>query len=80
MEEEVKEGVVIFLKSNEGSKSECSLPYLYLGKNIPLQALFMENDNPFENNGFLDYDGCRIRVFGKTSSDNFFVVNKIEAI
>jgi hypothetical protein len=42
--------------------------------------MFMENDNPFENNGFLPYDGCRVKAIGMMSSDNVFVVNKIETI
>lgn len=80
MEQETKEGVVVFLKSNEGSKSECSLPYLYLGRAESLVPMFMENDNPFENNSFLPYDGCRVKAIGMMSSDNVFVVNKIETI
>lgn len=80
MDIDTKEGVVVFLRSNEGSKSECILPYLYMGRTEPMLPLYLENDNPFENRGMTKYDGHRVRIDGKTSNNNVFIVNKINAV
>lgn len=80
MENQTREGVVVFLKANEGSKSECSLPYLYLGRDVPLLPLFVVNDNPFENGGLAIYDGVRVKVVGNVDKNNVFIVSEIETI
>ena len=80
MQEESMQGVVIFSRSNEGSKSECSLPHLYRGKDEPLVTLYKEDDNPFENGSLLVYDGQRVEVSGNSGSDNDFIVTSIKNI
>ena len=80
MEFESKEGVIVFLLTNQGSKSECLLPHLYLGRDFSVLPLYMEDDNPFENKAFKEYDGCRVRVHGEYGSNNIFIVKNVEAI
>lgn len=80
MEQETKQGTIIFLMAHTGSKSECSLPYLYCGKAEPLVPLYMEHDNPFENNGLAQYDGHRVTVTGHVGQGDAFVVTHVEAI
>lgn len=80
MEQESKQGTIIFLKAHAGSKSECELPYLYSGKSEPLVPLYMENDNPFENKGLVQYDGVRVAVSGSAGRNNDFIVTQVNAI
>ena len=80
MDFETKEGVVVFLLSNDGSKSECLLPHLYVGRDITILPLYMEGDNPFENKALYEYDGCRFKVHGKHGNNNVFIVSSIETI
>ena len=80
MDFETKEGVVVFLLSNDGSKSECLLPHLCIGRDIPILPLYMEGDNPFENKALYEYDGCRVKVHGKHGNNNVFIVSSIETI
>lgn len=56
-------GTVVFLLSNAGTKSEERIPFLYVNRNLMYQ-LYLKGDNPFENKGFLPYDGKRVRVSG----------------
>jgi len=56
-------GTVVFLLFNAGTKSEGHVPFLYV-KQGTMYKLFLKNDNPFENKGFLPYDGKRVRVSG----------------
>lgn len=80
MDSETKQGTVVFLKANSGSKSECCLPHLYVGKDTPILQLFMKNDNPFENKALLPYDGVRVRVEGCVGRNNDFIISRIETI
>lgn len=80
MDLETKQGTVVFLKANSGSKSECVLPHLYAGKDTPLLQLFMEKDNPFENKALIPYDGARVKVIGNVGRSNDFIISKIEII
>jgi len=80
MENQSKIGTVMFLNSNAGSKSECVVPFLYCCKDEPLLRLFKANDNPFENNSLIPYDGMRVEVFGLPDHDSGFVVDQIKTI
>lgn len=80
MEVQKKRGTVVFLKANEGSKSEGLLPRLYEGKDKPLLSLFLRNDNPFENKGLHPYDGVRVEVTGIIGSNGDLTVHEIKAI
>ena len=80
MEQLTKHGTIIFLTTHDGSKSECALPYLYCGKAEPLVPLYMENDNPFENNALTPFDGRRVTVTGYVGRNNDFIVTQVNAI
>ena len=71
------QGVVMFLKTNEGSKSEALMPFLYRGRDIPPQKILLKNDNPFENNGFASYDGKLVELSGSTALSGTFIVDEI---
>ena len=70
-------GVVIFLKTNVGSKSETLVPFLYQGRDMPPQKILLKNDNPFENNGFALYDGKSVELSGSTALSGTFIVDEI---
>jgi len=70
-------GTIIFLKTNEGSKSEAFLPFLYRNREVPLQKVMLRDDNPFENNGFVPYDGKTIEISGEIALSGTFVVDEI---
>ena len=70
-------GTVIFLKENAGSKSEAMVPFLYQGRDVPLQKLILETDNPFENTGLLPHDGKSVDVWGKVAPSGTFVIDEV---
>lgn len=71
------QGIVVFLKTNEGSKSEALVPFLYRGKEVPPQKILLKNDNPFENNGFASYDGKTVELSGSTALSGTFIADEI---
>lgn len=80
-QQEVQEliGTVVFLNENGGSKSECMSPFLYLGRSVPPRRVLMEDDNPFENRGFVPYDGLVVKVAGREGRSGVFLVDRITA-
>ena len=77
--EVVLQGTIVFLATNEGSKSEGVFPYLYQDSETKIK-IFREGDNPFENHGFDDFDGKRVELKGSLGRGNVFVVKEIKAI
>ena len=73
-------GTVVFLKANEGSKSESILPFLYQRRDVPPQRVMLRNDNPFENTGFSAYDGRQVEVVGEIVPSGTFVVDEVHTI
>ena len=71
------QGTIVFLKANEGSKSEALMPFLYQGRDVPLRKVMLRDDNPFENNGFYSYDGKTVKVSGENALSGTFVVDEI---
>ena len=72
-----RSGVVVFLTTNRGSKSESLQPYLYQSRDIPLLRIMYRGDNPFENDRLLEYDGKRIDVCGVLSESGTLIVERI---
>ena len=68
---EVLEGVVVFLKYSEGTKSESRRPFLYLGRNSDPIRLWKKEDNPFENNMLHEFDGKHVIISGKLNREVF---------
>lgn len=70
---ETLSGVVIFQRTNAGSKSEALLPYLYRGKDEPLLPVYLKDDNPFENSGLTAYDGQSVTIVGAIERGKFVI-------
>ncbi len=70
-------GTVIYLRTNEGSKSECVAPFLYQGRDVGTTRLMLKDDNPFENRGFLAFDGQAVEVSGKFGNGGTFIADDI---
>lgn len=70
-------GIVVFLRSNIGSKSEAKVPYLYVNREEKIR-LMKKNDNPFENHGLDEYDGKPVEVSGMLIRNNIFCVVSIK--
>lgn len=66
MEKDTEEirGLVVFMRSGVGTKSEGVYPYVYRGRNAPPVKLYVKGDNPFENNALTKYDGVRVIAYG----------------
>lgn len=79
MEEDksVKEGIVVFMQTDKGSKSQSVQPYLYQG-NGEMVRLWKQGDNPFEQNALKPYDGKRVCVTGSTDENDILCVSEIE--
>lgn len=73
-------GTIVFLKANEGSKSEAEIPFLYQDRNTPLQKVMLRDDNPFENKGFSAYDGKPVEVSGEIALSGTFVVDEVLSV
>ena len=73
-------GTIVFLNANEGSKSEAIKPFLYLGRDVPLQKVMLRNDNPFENGGLIAYDGKHVEVFGEATRSGTFLVDEVTTL
>ena len=73
------EGIVIFLLSNPGSKSEIPLPYLRSDGEKDIRLL-LKDDNPFENAGIRPYEGKKVRVRGDRNAKGVLIANEIELV
>ena len=69
-------GTVVFIRSNTGSKSEATLPYLYANKD-EMTRILVNGDNPFENNMLIPFDGKRVTVLGNKKNNGTFVIENI---
>lgn len=70
-------GTIVFLKENEGSKSEAVVPYLYQNRDIALRKVMLKDDNPFENNAFAPYDGKSVEISGEVALSGTFIVDEV---
>lgn len=70
-------GTVVFVKTNIGSKSEATVPYLKIGAETPLLKILLRNDNPFENKGMVAYDGKLVELTGELAPSGTFIVDEI---
>lgn len=73
------QGIIVFLSSDIGSKSEAKIPFLYINRENMIR-LFKRGDNPFENRAFNDYDGKYVEVLGELILENKFKVHSIRII
>lgn len=73
-------GTIVFLKANEGSKSEAEHPFLYRKRNVPMCKVMLRGDNPFENNGLTSYDGRLVELVGETALSGTFIVDEVRLL
>ncbi len=75
----MEQGIIIFLKTNIGSKSESLQPFLYQngGKIIRLSK---QGDNPFENESLKPFDGEKVKVTAENITDEIMYIDSIEKI
>jgi hypothetical protein len=73
------QGIIVFLSSDIGSKSEAKIPFLYVNREKVIR-LFKRGDNPFENSTFNDYDGKHVEVQGEFVHGNKLKVLSIKII
>lgn len=71
-------GTIIFIRTAQGSKSERLAPFLYQNRDVEFLRLFLKNDNPFENNGLLQYDGRFVAITGSILPSGVFLVETID--
>lgn len=69
-------GIVVFLESDAGTKSESLQPYLYLGGGERIR-LVKEGDNPFENESIWPFDTMIVSVSGEQDENGIFRVDTI---
>ena len=74
-----KRGIVIFLESKKGSKSEEIYPFLYESAGV-CTRIMMKGDNPFENKCLRLYDGVPVIVHGTKGRSDILIVSSIEKI
>lgn len=72
-------GKIVFLKANLGSKSEGEFPYIQLenGENV---KIFVESDNPFENDVLSDYEGKTVEAEGEFNENGTFIATELKEI
>lgn len=68
----VLRGVIMFMPSNVGSKSEGIFPFLYVNHNQIIPIHFFK-DNPFTNDSLREYDGKYVEIKGCGQGSRFTV-------
>ena len=69
-------GTVVFIRKNISSKSEGTYPVLYQNKDQSTPIL-MREDNPFENNAIVPFDGKLVKITGTMGRGGVFLVSEI---
>lgn len=75
----MKNGILKFILSNVGSKSERVAPYLE-EEDGTLTEVYMEGDDPFENASLKEYDGKAVSLTGEENELGLFVIEKLTAL
>ena len=74
-----KTGIVEFILSNVGSKSEKMQPFLKEADGN-LVEIFKETDNPFKNDSLKEYEGKTVTVTGDENEYGLFIIDTIEVL
>ncbi len=74
-----KTGIVEFILSNVGSKSEKMQPFLREADGN-LVEIFKESDNPFKNESLKEYEGKTVKVTGEENEYGLLIIDTIEVI
>ena len=75
----MKTGIIEFILSNVGSKSEKMQPFLK-EEDGNLVEVFKEGDNPFNNDTLKEYEGKKVTVTGEENEYGLFIIDTIEVI
>lgn len=73
-------GIVIYHQVNTGSKSEVDVPMLYLGKGLALRRMHLVDDNPFENDGIIKFDGLKVEVVVRAERNDVLEIESIKIV
>lgn len=71
-------GIVEYKTFAERTKSESSRPFLMMENGSQI-LLYRKNDNPFENKGFLEFEGKKISAEGELVN-GVFEVTSVEEV
>lgn len=74
----ILQGIVVFRRSDNGSKSEHLKPFLLTKDNSTI-SLYKKDDNPFENDSLKKFKGAYVQVVGHFHN-NIFVISDITEI
>ena len=75
----MKTGIIEFILSNVGSKSEKMQPFLK-EEDGNLVEVFKEGDNPFNNDTLKEYEGKKVTVTGEENEYGVFIIDTVEVI
>lgn len=75
----MKTGIVEFILSNVGSKSEKMQPFLKESDGT-LTEIFKESDNPFVNESLKEYEGKTVTVTGEENEYGLYIIDTIEVV
>ena len=72
-------GIVVFMLSNVGSKSEGVFPFLYL-KNGEFLRIWLYDDYSVFGDKLKEFDAKYVSIEGETNENGTFVISSIEVI
>lgn len=75
----MKTGIIEFILSNVGSKSEKMQPFLK-EEDGNLVEVFKEGDNPFNNDTLKEYEGKKVTITGEENEYGLFVIDTINVV
>ena len=78
-ENDMKTGIIEFILSGVGSKSEKMQPFLKEDDGN-LVEIFKESDNPFKNDTLKEYEGKKVTITGEENEYGLFIIDTIEVI
>ena len=70
------QGILIFLRTNQGSRSEGVFPFLYRGYGKTVKVSLV-GDNPFENTILRQYDGKPVAFEGELNDNGTFIATSV---
>ncbi len=73
----MKTGIIEFILSGVGSKSEKMQPFLREADGN-LVEIFKEGDNPFKNESLKQYEGKTVTVTGEENEYGLFIIDTVE--
>ena len=69
-------GIIVFLETFKGTKSESLQPFLYMGQGRTIRV-YKKGDNPFENASFSCFDAKEVWLEGELNEDGVLEVETV---